>query len=93
MSTPGIAHVNFDMTRRDFFGRFALGLGGVALTGLLQRTTAAESPFAGRPLYREMPQLFADIEVHRLPGGHHCHLEGAEAAIAERIRTFFARRA
>ena len=54
---------------------------------------AAESPFAGRPLYREMPQLFADIEVHRLPGGHHCHLEGAEAAIAERIRTFFARRA
>ncbi len=54
---------------------------------------AAESPFAGRPLYREMPQLFADIEVHRIPGGHHCHLEGAEAAIAERIRTFLARRA
>jgi pimeloyl-ACP methyl ester carboxylesterase len=52
---------------------------------------AAESPFADRPLYLEMPTLFADIEVHRMPGGHHCHLEGAEAAIAERIRAFLAR--
>ena len=38
-------------------------------------------------------ELFADIEVERVPGGHHCHLEGAEAAIAERIRRFLARRA
>jgi pimeloyl-ACP methyl ester carboxylesterase len=52
---------------------------------------AAESPFADRPLYREMPSLFADIEVERVPGGHHCHLEGSEAAIAERIRRFLAR--
>jgi hypothetical protein len=44
-----MTHVNFDMTRRDFFSRFALGLGGVALTGLLRRNLAAEtaSPFAG----------------------------------------------
>ena len=49
---------------------------------------AAESPFAGRPLYLEMPQLFAAIEIERLPGGHHFHLEGAEGAIAERIRQF-----
>ena len=52
---------------------------------------AAESPFADRPLYREMPSLFADIEVERVPGGHHCHLEGAEAMLAERIRRFLAR--
>jgi pimeloyl-ACP methyl ester carboxylesterase len=51
---------------------------------------AAESPFAGRSLYQEMPQLFADIEIERLPGGHHFHLEGAEDAIAERIRQFLA---
>ena len=51
---------------------------------------ATESPFAGRPLYREAAELFADIEVAELPGGHHFHLEGAEAAIAERIRRFLA---
>jgi pimeloyl-ACP methyl ester carboxylesterase len=49
---------------------------------------ASQSPFAGRPLYREMPTLFANIEVAEIPGGHHCHLEGAEAAIAERMRAF-----
>lgn len=49
---------------------------------------ASQSPFAGRPLYREMPKLFADIEVGEVPGGHHCHLEGAEGPIAERIRRF-----
>ncbi len=43
-------HINFDMNRRDFFGRFALGLGGVALTGLLRQSIAAPeapNPFAG----------------------------------------------
>ena len=49
---------------------------------------ASQSPFAGRPLYREMPKLFANVEVHEMPGGHHCHLEGAEAAIAARVRDF-----
>jgi len=49
---------------------------------------ASQSPFSGRPLYREMPKLFANIEVGEVPGGHHCHLEGAEAAIAERVRRF-----
>jgi pimeloyl-ACP methyl ester carboxylesterase len=49
---------------------------------------AAESPFADRPLYREMPRLFPSIEVERVPGGHHCHLEGSEQIIAERIRRF-----
>ena len=27
-------HLNFGLTRRDFFGKFALGLGGVALAQL-----------------------------------------------------------
>jgi pimeloyl-ACP methyl ester carboxylesterase len=52
---------------------------------------AAQSPFVDRPFYREFPSLFADIEVARVPGGHHCHLEGSESVIAERIQTFLAR--
>jgi pimeloyl-ACP methyl ester carboxylesterase len=52
---------------------------------------AAESPFADRPLYREMPRLFANIEVQRVPGGHHCHLEGGQTVIAEHVRAFLAR--
>jgi pimeloyl-ACP methyl ester carboxylesterase len=51
---------------------------------------ATESPFVDRPLYREFPSMFSAIEVDRVPGAHHCHLEGAEAAIAARIRGFLA---
>jgi hypothetical protein len=48
-------HINFDLSRREFFGRFALGVGGMALMQLLQRSargatlsnTAAASPFRG----------------------------------------------
>ena len=42
-------HVNFGMTRRDFFGRFAMGLGGAALAELLNgKAVAAEpNPFHG----------------------------------------------
>jgi len=43
-------HLNLAVTRRDFFNRFALGLGGVALTGLLRNSFAAPAsanPFAG----------------------------------------------
>jgi hypothetical protein len=43
-------HVNFSMNRRDFFGRFAMGLGGMALTRLLGNSALAvesKSPFAG----------------------------------------------
>ena len=45
-------HVNFEMNRRDFFGRFALGIGGMALSDLLggdasAATTAAPNPFQG----------------------------------------------
>ena len=51
---------------------------------------AAESTFAGWPLYREIATLFANVELERAPGRHHFHLEGAESAIAERIQRFFA---
>src|SRR5204862_7721189 len=32
---------------------------------------AAKSPFADRPLYREFPSWFANVEVERIPGAHH----------------------
>jgi pimeloyl-ACP methyl ester carboxylesterase len=59
-----------------------------AVTAPVLLLFAEKSPFADRPLYREMPKLFANIEVERVPGGHHLHLEGSEGAIAERIRRF-----
>ncbi len=45
-------HINFAMNRRDFFGRFALGIGGAALSGLLKPEAFAApartaSPFRG----------------------------------------------
>jgi pimeloyl-ACP methyl ester carboxylesterase len=49
---------------------------------------AEESPFAGRPLYRQATELFPGVEIQRLPGGHHFHLEGAEEAIAASVREF-----
>jgi pimeloyl-ACP methyl ester carboxylesterase len=52
---------------------------------------AERSPFVDRPLYRELPNMFADIELGRIPGGHHFHLEGSEGVIAERIRGFLDR--
>jgi len=46
------AHVNFQLNRRDFFGRFAFGLGGAALFGLFNRdacgaAAGAVNPFKG----------------------------------------------
>ena len=49
------AHINFGMSRREFFGRFACGLGGAALFGLMEReglgasapAAAARNPFQG----------------------------------------------
>src|SRR5262245_19031012 len=48
-------HLNFGLTRRDFFGRFALGLGGAALAQLFNApapaaaTTRVASPYVGLP--------------------------------------------
>ena len=46
-------------------------------------------PFADRPIYREMLALFRSIEVVRLDGGHHLHLEGGETDVAARVAPFF----
>ena len=51
------SHMNFQMTRRQFFGRFALGLGGVALADLFNGPASAAvasaahaaSPYRGLP--------------------------------------------
>jgi hypothetical protein len=43
-------HVNFGMSRRDFFARFAMGLGGVALSQMVPATArgaGAHNPFQG----------------------------------------------
>ena len=40
-------HINFEMNRRDFFGRFALGLGGAALSGLFRNATAEMNSLSG----------------------------------------------
>jgi hypothetical protein len=44
-------HVDFNLSRREFFGRFAMGVGGFALMQLLQRSAlgkpTAASPFTG----------------------------------------------
>src|SRR5689334_24544603 len=37
-------HINFQMNRRDFFGRFALGMGAMALGSLLTRDGFAAAP-------------------------------------------------
>ena len=42
------SHVDFQMNRREFFGRFGLGLGGAALAQLLNASApAAPNPFQG----------------------------------------------
>jgi hypothetical protein len=42
------SHVDFQMNRREFFGRFGLGLGGAALAQLLNASgQAAPNPFQG----------------------------------------------
>lgn len=46
------SHVNFALSRRDFFGRFGLGLGGAALTELLRggpQARAAAAPAVASP--------------------------------------------
>src|SRR5688572_22028056 len=47
MSESPNTHINFEMNRRDFFGRFALGLGGVALTNIFRTSAAELSPLSG----------------------------------------------
>ncbi len=52
---------------------------------------ADQKPSRRWALYEKMLTLFANIEVVRLPGGHHFHLEGAEREIAQRTKRFLAK--
>jgi pimeloyl-ACP methyl ester carboxylesterase len=49
---------------------------------------ADDGPFGRLPIYEEMIAEFPSIEVVRLRGGHHFHLEGAQVEIGRRIRAF-----
>ena len=50
-------HLNLGMTRREFFGRFALGLGGIALSQLLPRSLGAASAPAANPFRGVLAEL------------------------------------
>lgn len=50
---------------------------------------ATGSPFNRLPEYAELLPAFARMEVVRIAGGHHLHLEGAQEQIAARIVKFF----
>jgi pimeloyl-ACP methyl ester carboxylesterase len=49
---------------------------------------AEQSPFADLALYTETLKRFARIEIRRVAGRHHFHLEGGAAAIAAEINRF-----
>lgn len=53
---------------------------------------ATQSPFAAMPEYDEILPSFRSLEIVRLEGGHHLHMEGAEAEIGRRIVEFFSGR-
>ncbi len=44
------SHINFNLSRREFFGRFGLGLGGAALASLVNQTTAQGATVAASGL-------------------------------------------
>src|SRR5215208_6813334 len=43
------SNINYSMNRRDFLGRFGLGLGGVALMNLLHQSAPASPPASAKP--------------------------------------------
>jgi pimeloyl-ACP methyl ester carboxylesterase len=49
---------------------------------------ASKSPFAARQDFNALLQRFRSIEIRRLEGGHHLHLEGAERTIAAQLVKF-----
>lgn len=51
---------------------------------------AESGPFIGRPDFVELLPTFPNIEIRRIAGGHHLHLEGGEAEIADSAARFLA---
>jgi len=54
------------MNRREFFGRFGLGLGGAALFGLLNRDGLAATPTASNPFRGVLEQLHFPPKAKRV---------------------------
>jgi pimeloyl-ACP methyl ester carboxylesterase len=50
---------------------------------------AAESPIAHRSPFVDLLADFPKLKIEHLPGGHHLHIEGAEARIAAAALEFF----
>jgi hypothetical protein len=50
---------------------------------------AAESPIAHRSPFVDLLPAFPKLKIEHLQGGHHLHLEGAEARIAAAAVEFF----
>src|SRR5687768_10338879 len=58
-------HLNVGMTRREFFGRFALGFGGIALSQLLPSARAA-TPGVVNPFGGVLPQPHFPVRAKRI---------------------------
>jgi pimeloyl-ACP methyl ester carboxylesterase len=76
-------------------GRSELRLTPEQTAAFIERVTAPvllfiaeQSPLVASPMHAALISGFKDVEVVRLPGGHHFHLEGGQAEIATRIRRF-----
>src|SRR5215467_1899306 len=60
------SHINFGMSRRDFLGRFAYGLGGAALFGLLGRDAIAAAASVQNPFKGILPSPHFPAKARRI---------------------------
>ena len=72
-----------DLTRRSFLTSAASGLGGAALTSMLQESRAAEGPLALRKPHFE-PRAKACIFIYMAGGPSHVDLYDPEPILTER---------
>lgn len=61
-----------------------------AITAPVLLVRASDGPPVPAGGYEERARHFRDLRMARLPGGHHLHMDGGEAAVAELIREFLA---
>ena len=87
------SHINFGMNRRDFFGRFAMGIGGMALGSLLAREAGAAgvagdaNPFHGiLPAPHRIPKAKRVIYLFMSGGPSQLESSIRPSACANRIR-------
>ncbi len=53
---------------------------------------AEQGPFCTHPAFVALLPEFRTMDLHRVPGGHHLHLEGAEVSIGRMASAFLAAR-